>query len=583
MCGIAGIFLPHREEKINLVKRMTDSMIHRGPDGEGHWHSETAGITLGHRRLAILDLSENGLQPMHFNKRYSIVFNGEIYNYIELRQQLIKSGYEFKSNSDTEVILALYDLKKEECLKDLEGMFALAIWDEEEKCLFCARDRFGEKPFYYYFDKDKGFYFASEMKALWAAGIPKVPNVSLLHLFFEKGVCLHPIDQSQTFYNDIYQIDSGHFLKISINSYKINITNYYSLNNIKINSNISFEEAQSKFRELFTQSISRRLRSDVPIGSSLSGGIDSSSIVMIINNLKPINSVQKTFSARFGNFHNDEGEFIHEVINKTDGIFSHEVWPNGDELSDNIAKIIFHQEEPFGSASIFAQWKVLELAKKTGVTVMLDGQGADEYLAGYIHYYNLYLAQLYQNNYGKFVEEVESYRKRRNIIHPLHPESQTLKHKLGRIKRRINKNAISIDKSQLSNTLKKDLMVTGLKELLRYADRNSMAHSVEVRLPFLDHNLVEFVVELPDEYKLTNGWTKFLLRKSMEDLLPPKITWRVDKVAYETPQNNWLGNVKNAAQSTLIYEYFNDNGISIKEKEIIEKSDWNYYLTSRYI
>lgn len=583
MCGIAGVFLPQKENKLNVVKCMTDALIHRGPDGEGHWNSQSAGVTLGHRRLAILDLTENAKQPMHFNNRYTIVFNGEIYNYVEIRKQLVKEGYNFKSNSDTEVILALYDKKKEDCLADLEGMFAFALWDEEQQSLFCARDRFGEKPFFYYFDRDKGFYFASEMKALWAVGIPREPNVNLLHLFLESGVCLHPTDQTKTFYNGIKQLDSGQYLKISSNSFTPIVKKYYSLDNLEINRDISFDEAKDKFRALFSESINRRLRSDVAIGSSLSGGIDSSSIVLMINSMKAQNSIQKTFSARFSNFKKDEGEFIKEVISKSNDILSHEVWPNGDDFNNSLDKIIFHQEEPFGSASIFAQWKVLELAKKCGVTVMLDGQGADEHLAGYLHYYNVYLSQLYQNDYNTFLQEVENYRIRRNIIHPLHPDRQTIKHKLGRIKRKISKNTISINNSNLSNTLKNDLMVTGLKELLRYADRNSMAHSVEVRLPYLDHNLVEFVVQMPDNYKLNQAWTKLLLRKSMEDILPPKITWRVDKIAYETPQNNWLSNIKNSVQTKVILEYFNDFGISIKEKDIDNTSDWNYYLTSKYI
>jgi asparagine synthase (glutamine-hydrolysing) len=579
MCGIAGIFSNSVKENKVEIKRMTDAISHRGPNGEGSWSSTSSRITLGHRRLSIIDLSDNASQPMHYNNgRYTLVFNGEIYNYIEIRNQLLNKGYKFKSDSDTEVLMALYDQKKEKCLSYLNGMFAFALWDEAEQKLFCARDRFGEKPFFFHYRKDHGFFFASEMKALWAVGISRDPDEEMLGLFINDGICLHPYDQTRTFYKQIRQIDSGHYLTISVSDFTLSHKQYYTIDTASVNNKIRFSEAESQFRQLITDSVRLRLRSDVPVGTSLSGGIDSSSIVLLMDEVKEPNMVQKTFSARFKNFQKDEGYYMNMVIQHCKNIKHHEVWPDRDEMEAIAGKILYHQEEPFGSASIFAQWKVMELAKKSGVTVLLDGQGADEQLAGYLYYYTIYLSQLYQNNYQLFTKEVYEYEKLRGIRHMLHPQRQTLKMKLGLLKRSLIKKSVSIPQTHLLNTLRKDMMHTGLKELLRYADRNSMAHSVEVRLPFLDHKLVEFVFSMPDNFKLSNGWTKFLLRKSMEHLLPPEITWRIDKVAYEVPQDNWLADIRTEQSNKKLYHYLSDMGIVDSNKVINTLSNWNYFL-----
>ena len=585
MCGIAGIYTSGREIEIDTVKKMTDSIIHRGPDGEGHWKNASGEIVLGHRRLSIIDLTDKAKQPMQYaNGRYTISFNGEIYNYIELRQTLKAAGYHFLSNSDTEVLLALYDQKKENCLNDLDGMFAFAIWDEQEKKLFCARDRFGEKPFYYFFDKEKGFYFASEMKALWAAGIEKNIDSSMLINFITTNIVVDEKNAEKTFYNNIYQLDSSQYLTIASDIFQPIIKRYFSLDHIEINEEIKKDEAKEEFIFLLGQSVRLRLRSDVPVGSSLSGGIDSSSIVMLMDKIKGETNVQKTFSARFKDFDRDEGYYMKLVTDKCNTVEPHEVWPAKEEMENVMDKILYHQEEPFGSASIFAQWKVMELAKNSGVTVLLDGQGADEQLAGYLYYYNQYLAQLYQNEYPVFLKELEGFENLRKVIHPLHPRNQSVKMKLGRFKRKLVKSSISISDSHLSNRLKHDMTVTGLKELLRYADRNSMAHSVEVRLPFLSHKLVEFIFTLPDSFKLKDGWTKMILRESMENILPSEITWRIDKVAYETPQQQWLDNIKESAISkSRLLPYLRDLGYFKKGYKIEDIPNWNYYLLAKFI
>ena len=294
MCGIAGVIRFDNEIiKLHQLKNMTDAIIHRGPDEEGHWISESKGIGLGHRRLSIIDLSEKASQPMHFLDRYSIVFNGEIYNYLELRAYLKSKKYNFSSNSDTEVLLALFAEKGKNMLQYLDGMFAFAIWDSLNNELFCARDRFGEKPFFYYQDK-YAFVFASEMKAIWAYGIPKSIKEDSVYCYIQKGNVNSLDSNTETYFYNINRLDAASSMSITIDG-NVVVSNYWSLDNIQINTDISFDEAKYRYLELFEESIKYRLRSDVSIGSSLSGGIDSSSIVMMIDQLKVKDQGQKVF------------------------------------------------------------------------------------------------------------------------------------------------------------------------------------------------------------------------------------------------------------------------------------------------
>jgi asparagine synthase (glutamine-hydrolysing) len=540
MCGIAGIVRSNSSVHKEELKKMTDAILHRGPDGEGHWISPNSKVGFGHRRLSIIDLSEKGNQPMHYAGRYTITFNGEIYNYIELKEQLVKDGHLFVSDSDTEVLLALYDKKKEKCLTDLDGMFAFAIWDEKEQTLFCARDRFGEKPFHY-FKNGNEFIFASEIKQIWALGIEKKISASRLNEFILTGKIEDEKDLTETFYENIKRLDAAHYFYMDANG-KIVLNKYWDidLNAGKFEGTI--EQAAEQFLFLLTDSIRLRLRSDVAVGSSLSGGLDSSSIVMLIDRIKGAEQKQNTFSARFKNFEKDEGEHVEEVVKKCKNIEVHYAWPDENYFLKVFDKVSYHQDEPFGSASIIAQYSVMELAKKNKVTVLLDGQGADEYLAGYLPYYKLYLDQLFYNNKKKYSQEVQSYLSFHGteLKYTDLRESETLKMKLGRYKRLLLDQEMPYAKNELGKQLRKDSLIIGLKELLRYADRNSMAHSREVRLPFLSHKLVEFVFSLPNEYLLHLGWTKYVLRVSMDTILPPTICWRKDKIGYEPPQNHWL-------------------------------------------
>lgn len=597
MCGIAGI-LSENPKLINkeLLVKMTDSIIHRGPDGSGHWISDDGRIGFGHRRLSILDLSESGAQPMHYLDRYTLTFNGEIYNYLEIKAELVKHGYSFRSNSDTEVLLALFDLKREDCLQDLDGMFAFALYDNQTGEVFCARDRFGEKPFYFTQFED-AFYFASEMKEFWAVGVRKSPDPEMIFNYLHFDLLDNHSDLGQTFFKGVRKLAPGNYLIWKKGS--ISVRKYWAINPLAQNNSIGLEEAKDRFRELFIESVNRRLRSDVLVGSSLSGGIDSSLVVCVIDHLLKDHpeSIQNTFSARFKNFHKDEGYFIQKVKEKT-RINSHEVYSEMDELEGVFDKICYHQEEPFGSASILVQYQVYELAKKKGVTVLLDGQGADEILAGYHPYFTTFFNEIRKRSGTKFENEFSAYRQLHegNTINAKIPKPglkqaiaasfPRLANKVGRkvlnnkmknstlmaddffsAFRKFSHNDFNFDLGHLNSHLYFSTFEIGLPTLLRYADRNSMAHSREVRLPFLSHELVEFVFSLPSELKIKDGWTKYLMRVAFEDLLPEEIAWRKDKIGFEPPQKSWMDNPTTQEKIKASREILSKEGILKKGAE----------------
>ena len=540
MCGIAGVIKFNGSVRLEQLKSMTDSIIHRGPDGEGHWISDNEKVGFGHRRLSIIDLSEGGHQPKHFQDRYTITYNGEIYNYLELRKEQEAEGIIFKTKCDTEVLLAMYAKKGSDCLHDLDGMFAFAIWDNKKQELFCARDRFGEKPFHYFLDETQ-FIFGSEMKEIWAAGIKKSIQQDKLHQFVSPIKGNTQDELTETYFEGVKKLNAAHWLKIDRNN-KVSISKYWSLDNIKVNHDISLKEATDTYYQLFEDSIRLRLRSDVPVGSSLSGGLDSSSIVSLIDQIKDKSQSQKVFSARFRNFEKDEGLFIDKVVNSCSKVDAFTTYPAEEDMLSFLEKTVYHQEEPFGSSSILAQWKVMELAKENNVTVLMDGQGADEYLAGYTPDTRVYINQLFFEDRKKYHIEYERYMKQYGHLHsfPKYEETETTRMKLGRFKKQLL--GQSINYLTLKARLNSMLTEGSLQNLLRYADRNSMAHSLEVRLPFLSHKLVEFAFSLPDHFLLHEGWTKYIHRKALEPILPNDICWRTDKVGYEPPQQKWLEN-----------------------------------------
>ncbi|MEJ7820756.1 MAG: asparagine synthase (glutamine-hydrolyzing) [Chitinophagaceae bacterium] len=534
MCGIAGIFKPINKVQIDDLRIMSKKIAHRGPDGEGFWINEPGNVGFAHRRLSIIDLSENASQPMHYLDRYTIIFNGEIYNYIELKDELIKKGYAFSSSSDTEVLMALYAEYHTECLSKIDGMFAFALFDNVEKTLFLARDRFGEKPLFYTI-QNGSFYFASEMKALFALGFSRVISTDRMFNFLEYGIVYDDINKDSTFYEKIHQVPPASFLLLKEGKI-IKEKKYWGLDNIQIDNTIKFDDAVEKYRFLLKESVNRRLRSDVSVGSSLSGGLDSTAIVLIINSQKQTSQVQKTFSARFANFEMDEGKFMEFAIKHGKGIAPEFVWPTADELLNDLENLIYHQEEPFVSGSMYAQYKVMQLAKDKGITVLLDGQGADEQLGGYIRYYHHYLSSMLTKQPALFFQEKTAFNQINKGLASRYRIPRRLPFWL--LKSRILNKPYRYD-PDVRSILKEDTLLNSLNPLLRYGDRNSMAFSREVRLPFLSHELVEFTFSLPTSFLLNKGWTKFILRKAVEDIIPSEIAWRKDKIGYQPPQDNW--------------------------------------------
>jgi len=560
---------------------MADALMHRGPDGEGFWMNPDGLAVLGHRRLAIIDLSANAAQPMHYLQRYTIVHNGEIYNYIELRDLLKTKGYQFISQSDTEVIVAAYDCWKEESLQYFDGMFAFAIWDEREQTLFSARDRLGEKPFFYCFNGTE-LLFASEMKALWAAGVEKKINETLLYNFITLGYTQNPSDPAETAYQQIYKLPAASFFIYNKQRNKSITPKIYWQITTTGSAIINSEDAIERFTALFQQSIEKRLRSDVSVGTCLSGGLDSSSIATMIKHLHPGTRLQ-TFSAVFPGFSADESYYSKLVALQT-GFGNCTIEPTVEGLITDFGKLCYQQEGFITSASIYAQYKVFELAKQQQVKVLLDGQGADEILAGYHKYYHWYWQQLYTAD--------KKLCKHERVMAAQTGEPWNWKNKLSATfpgfagtymasaRKRAQTRSGGIDREfaaahgtsyyqlprqdSLNNVLYYNTFNNGLEELLQYADRNAMAHGREVRLPFLQHQLVEFIFSLPAHLKIKDGHTKWLLRKSMDNLLLPAIAWRKDKIGFEPPQAQWM-------QHAAVQEYIQEAKRKLVNKKILDK------------
>jgi asparagine synthase (glutamine-hydrolysing) len=558
MCGISGI-ITRQAGAADKIIAAASTLQHRGPQYNRYWN-EDSFVSFGHNRLCIIDTSEAAAQPLHYGDRYTIIHNGELYNYIELRDGLAKKGYSFTSASDTEVIVAAYAAWGKDCLQHCDGMFAFAIWDNEEKTLFAARDRFGEKPFYFYYDSEQ-FLFASEMKALWAAGVKKEVNYSLLYNFLTIGYTGNPADREETFYRNIHNLPPASFLFYNQSSHRLNLEQWdHFIPEEPVS--ISEKDAVNEFNRLFRASTMRRLRSDVPIGTSLSGGLDSSAIVATCAQLKSEQYTHHCFTAVFEGFEKSEEQQAYMVA-KHFGLQHHLVRIPDKEIVPVMDKVMQHQESPIGSSSALAQYKVYEAAKAAGITVVLDGQGADEVLGGYHKYYSWYWTELFRQRSLGTSGELKAARKL-GVTSPF-----TAAHKLAALvpdlaasmqQTRTSRKAARqpfLDKEfafeqkrnlyyttpatfDLAGALYFNTFVSGLEELLRLADRNSMAHAVEVRLPFLQHDLVKFLFSLPAHYKIHHGWTKWLLRKSMEEQLPGEVTWRKDKTGFETPQKQWM-------------------------------------------
>jgi len=553
---------------------MRDSLEHRGPDDAGLWQSPLNGVTLGSRRLAILDLSPRGHQPMQDASRtLTIVFNGEIYNYVELRREL-QSFYTFHSQTDTEVLLAAYSHWGLDFVQRLNGMFAFALWDSRKKMLYAARDRFGEKPFYY-FRRPSLLLFASEIKAILASGMVRAeakPQSIFRFLAYRETD-----NTDATFFKDIMALPAAHTLQYSPKEELLVLRRYWDVDpgtEIRYPSDAQYSE---HLLDLLSHSVKIRLRSDVPVGSCLSGGLDSSSIVSLaaaqVDRMR-----QSTFSVRFEDRGIDEGAFIQPVAEQFE-VANFKVYPDPLKLIGEAHNLAWHQEHPFVGPSIYAQWCVMRLAAEHGVTVLLDGQGADEGLAGYLASQSYHYRDLWQQlKWASLARSLWSHTAQgglstlANLLIPQIPlakrlllnslaEPLSFTYDFSRLAAGPPTQAPAKFDSALHNELYQQLSFSMLPKLLRFADRSSMAFSREVRLPYLDHRVVEFLFAIPENQKIRGTTTKHILRQAMRGKLPGKVLGRTDKKGFETPQGSWLsGPLRNWAERIIAAKSFQERG-----------------------
>tara|TARA_R110002072_G_scaffold255129_2_gene413857 strand:- start:9839 stop:11758 length:1920 start_codon:yes stop_codon:yes gene_type:complete len=612
MCGFSAVYSTAGLEFKHLV-RMNDAISHRGPDGEGFYLygiknkvsrilkstaeidnesttlDERFSVLIGHRRLAIVDLSESGFQPMvSDDKRYVIAFNGEIYNHRELKEELLMLGHTFNSNCDTEVLLKAYVEWGELCLEKFNGMFAFQILDTELRSVFGARDRFGVKPLYYW-KTDSSVALASEIKQFttlphWQ---PKM-NSARVYDFLQYGQTDHT---SQTLFSGVYQVPPGHKFKIDLDDVNnLVISKWYAWSQERVKDKL--KGATAKFHQLFKDSVRLRLQADVPLGTGLSGGMDSSSIACEINAVlkgQGKDDLQKTFSAYTEVKKYDERNYINNVL-ETITAEPHFVALMCPDKRSKLEEVVWHQDEPFGTTSIFAEWSVFKLAKSKNVKVTLDGHGADETLAGYHRFFFVYLIELLKHGkIFRFFKEVKALKK----LHGYN-ELRVAKTILFFLKTamfsnekkndwwKVDKDSVEVSKIHFSilDESNYELFNTSVPMQLHWCDRDSMAHSVESRAPFLDYRLVEYILSCPSELKINEGKTKFLLRESLKEILPKTVYARISKIGFATPEENWMSD--NQALFLDLLESAKSNLSSVVNLSAFEKAENIILGNARY-
>ena len=579
MCGICGIInLNGQPVEGSRLNPMMKAMKHRGPDDEGSFIEDN--IALGFVRLSIIDLSKAGHQPMLSDDgRYVLIFNGEIYNYIEIRDELIAKGHRFSTKTDTEVLLKSYIEWGEDCLHKFNGMWAFVIYNRTTKKIFAARDRYGIKPFYYYTDGTQ-YIFASEIPPILSVlnQKPKPDHQGIFdYLVFNRT------DQTEhTFFSEIKKLQHGHLFRIDLNIPCLGGIKrgqkWYDLKE-RVSEAEGFKNPK-EYKELLSSAIGLRLRSDVPVGVCLSGGLDSSSIVSVLlqdYNKKDLN----TFSAVYNKGQiGDETEFINEYKTSLKNMFF--TSPDANSLEKDLAQFVKAHGEPIPSTSPYAQYKVMELAQGK-VVVTLDGQGADEELAGYHYFFGFYFKDLFtQGRVGKLNSEMYHYIANHHSLMGIKSFLFFMLPKCLRTRVRVNEKgylkADFVDRFKDNNSIAGNLYGSKsltdalfdhfeykLEHLLKWEDRNSMWFSLEARVPFLDYRLVEKTLATSSDWKIRKGMTKYILREAMEGILPEKIRMRRDKIGFGTPQDEWF---REPAWQNITNEVFNSE--SFKDRNLIE-------------
>lgn len=542
MCAINGLITLGQVDRENFAA-MTLSMAHRGPDGSGEFFD--GSIALGHRRLAIIDLTPGGHQPM---EKHGLVltYNGEIYNYLELKKELQALGHAFHSESDTEVILTAYHQWGADCVKKFNGMWAFAIYDRSRRTVFCSRDRFGVKPFYYFYD-GKNFAFASEIKSLLRFnGYSKKVNNATVSKYLISSVV---DDGDQTFFSGITRLLPGHNLEVQTQNLKINLHRYYDVSE----NNTSYGPAD--LHDILIDAVRLRMRADTPVGSCLSGGLDSSLLVSIASRM-PSKGKLNTFTAIPYDRQFDESEYVRKLEADLP-IQAHYLEPQKQDFQNALHDVIRLQEEPFMSPSIFMQYFVMQKANQTGLKVLLDGQGADEIFLGYEKYipsmlFKIFgvspgaaitsLAEVLKNNANVSMNFLLRVSAKQILKNRLSAQSLSLKAMLNpefskdQTYTAVNDCARDIDSYRLS-----DILSYNLPALLRYEDKNSMHFSIETRLPFLDYRVVDIALKFKPKDLIAHGLTKAPLRSSFDEILPKYISQRRSKFNFNAPKSAMEG------------------------------------------
>ncbi|MBN8532757.1 MAG: asparagine synthase (glutamine-hydrolyzing) [Rhizobiales bacterium] len=570
MCGFVAVFGP-RPVEAGILRAMRDRLVHRGPDDEGLWHHQEGDnhIGLGFRRLSIQDISPLGAQPMAgADGQIRIVFNGEIYNFIELRAELQALGHVFRSGSDTEVLLAAYLAWGESCLSRLNGQFAFALWDSRSGTALLARDRFGEKPLYFTRLPDGSLAFASEMKALFAH-----PDVSVAADWAHIGKYTQGIadyGSASTPFAGIERFQSAHAMIVGADGSIRRYERYWTPKLAERQVGRSTGALIDEFRERLQRSVAMRLRADVKVGACLSGGLDSSSLVALMARDASGHRGQllHTVSARFNDDPTvDEGHYIDEVLRhtRTQGIAAH---TTPEDLIATSRQLHWHQEAPMMSASAYLEWAVHRAARRDGLTVMIDGQGSDEILAGYQYYFAIRQNDwMNTNQWGALAWNtwLMSHRLRREAakyadsVRRFSPQAGRpfqfyLKTAWENRARRARGEPLLEQPMQIPKEgvpspaggnylryyLANGLLYATMPNQLVVSDRNGMGSSVEARFPFLDHAFVDWCLTLPEDVLIRNGWQKWILRKAIDTDLPKSVAWRADKVGFQAPQDRWL-------------------------------------------
>ncbi len=599
MCGIAGLVRRNGAPVTpEMITRMTDAVAHRGPDGGDHLIE--GPMALGHRRLSIIDLSESGRQPMSYDSgRFVVTYNGEIYNYIELRAELQALGHVFTNGTDTEVLLAAYAQWGADCVSRFNGMWGFAILDRPRNVLFCARDRYGVKPFYYV-DRPELFAFGSEIRQLLPLLDGNRVDLDTLRTYLVTDAAEL---SAATFFKDVRKLPGGHTLTYDLATHQIRIEPFYRITLRPEVRRLGEGEAIEAFSELLQDAVRLRLRSDVKVGTCLSGGLDSSSVATLASELYRAANGGKfsAITAVSEQESNNEARYAEQVVGAAD-LDWHQTRPTYADFVDTLPEIVRVQEEPYGSPSISMQYFVMKTARENGITVLLDGQGGDETLLGYEKYYAAYIFSTMRGS-GPVaaLAAMRSVAANNSKMGPLNIAKYLVgglgaparyafyrrRHGYMRNHGPMPEHILAFARSSADDFALQELEIrsTNLPVLLRYEDKNSMAHSIETRLPFLDYRLLETSLSLPGSLKIRDGWTKWILRKAMDGRMPDAIVWRKNKFGFEAPEDIWLKRhgdemKRTVTGSRLLGELADMKKLAAAYDGLDKRSRWRLYNTA---